>query len=156
MNRAMLIIGIIMLAMFTFGVINIASDFQSGNELDYYLLKETTEAAMIDATDIGYYRMSGGLYRIDKEKFVESFVRRFSQNVVNTRNYDIKFYDINETPPKVTIKVFNDDTIQISNRLTSIMETDYEANELTTKLANSGKLDYSKIDEVYTKLLSAS
>ena len=95
MNRAMLIIGIIMLAMFTFGVINIASDFQSGNELDYYLLKETTEAAMIDATDIGYYRMSGGLYRIDKEKFVESFVRRFSQNVVNTRNYDIKFYDIN-------------------------------------------------------------
>ena len=118
---------------------------------------------MIDATDIGYYRMSGGLYRIDKEKFVESFVRRFSQNVVNTRNYDIKFYDINETPPKVTIKVdsatsvvFNDDTIQISNRLTSIMETDYETNELTTKLANSGKLDYSKIDEVYTKLLSAS
>lgn len=163
MNRAMLIIGIIMLAMFTFGVINIASDFQSANELDYYLLKETTEAAMIDATDIGYYRMSGGLYRIDKEKFVESFVRRFSQNVVNTRNYDIKFYDINETPPKVTIKVdsatsvvFNDDTIQISNRLTSIMETDYETNELTTKLANSGKLDYSKIDEVYTKLLSAS
>ena len=40
MNRAMLIIGIIMLAMFTFGVINIASDFQSGNELDYYLLKK--------------------------------------------------------------------------------------------------------------------
>ena len=157
MNRAMLIIGIIMLAMFTFGVINIASDFQSGNELDYYLLKETTEAAMIDATDIGYYRMSGGLYRIDKEKFVESFVRRFSQNVVNTRNYDIKFYDINETPPKVTIKVdsatsvvFNDDTIQISNKI------DYETNELTTRLANSGKLDYSKIDEVYTKLLSAS
>ena len=162
MNRAMLIIGIIMLAMFTFGVINIASDFQSGNELDYYLLKETTEAAMIDATDIGYYRMSGGLYRIDKEKFVTA-VYDVRYLVVNTRNYDIKFYDINETPPKVTIKVdsatsvvFNDDTIQISNKITSIMETDYETNELTTRLANSGKLDYSKIDEVYTKLLSAS
>ena len=47
MNRAMLIIGIIMLAMFTFGVINITSNYQSGNELDYYLLKETTEAALL-------------------------------------------------------------------------------------------------------------
>ena len=56
MNKAMLLVGIIMLAMFTFGVINIASSYQTGNELDYYLLKETTEAAMIDAVDIGYYR----------------------------------------------------------------------------------------------------
>ena len=70
MSKAMAIVGIILLAIFTFGVINIASSYQTGNELDYYLLKETTEAAMIDATDIGYYRMSGGLYRIDKEKFV--------------------------------------------------------------------------------------
>lgn len=73
MNKAMLLVGIIMLAMFTFGVINIASSYQTGNELDYYLLKETTEAAMIDAVDIGYYRLSGGLYRMDKEKFTERF-----------------------------------------------------------------------------------
>ena len=105
MNKAMLLVGIIMLAMFTFGVINIASSYQTGNELDYYLLKETTEAAMIDAVDIGYYRLSGGLYRMDKEKFTESFVRRFAQNVADTRDYDIKIYDINETPPKVTIKI---------------------------------------------------
>ena len=30
--------------------------FQQGNELDYYLLEETTEAAMLDAVDIAYYR----------------------------------------------------------------------------------------------------
>ena len=120
MNKAMLLVGIIMLAMFTFGVINITSSYQTGNELDYYLLKETTEAAMLDAVDIGYYRLSGGLYRMDKEKFTESFVRRFAQNVANTRDYDIKIYDINETPPKVTIKIdsntstsFNADTYQI-------------------------------------------
>ena len=40
MNKAMLLVGIIMLAMFTFGVINIASSYQTGNELDYYLLKD--------------------------------------------------------------------------------------------------------------------
>lgn len=163
MNKAMLLIGIIMLAMFTFGVINIASTYQSGNELDYYLLKETTEAAMVDAIDVGYYRLSGGLYRIDKEKFTESFVRRFAQNVSNNRDYDIKIYDINETPPKVTVKVdsstattFNGDSLQISNKISSLMETNYKENVLTTKLANAGELDYSKIDETYTRALSAS
>lgn len=163
MNKAMLLVGIIMLAMFTFGVINITSSYQTGNELDYYLLKETTEAAMLDAVDIGYYRLSGGLYRMDKEKFTESFVRRFAQNVANTRDYDIKIYDINETPPKVTIKIdsntstsFNGDTLKISNKISSIMETNYKSNELTAKLANAGELDYSKIDEVYTKALNAS
>ena len=163
MNKAMLLVGIIMLAMFTFGVINITSSYQTGNELDYYLLNETTEAAMLDAVDIGYYRLSGGLYRMDKEKFTESFVRRFAQNVANTRDYDIKIYDINETPPKVTIKIdsntstsFNGDTLKISNKISSIMETNYKSNELTTKLANAGELDYSKIDEVYTKALNAS
>ena len=163
MNKAMLLVGIIMLAMFTFGVINIASSYQTGNELDYYLLKETTEAAMVDAIDIGYYRLSGGLYRMDKEKFAESFVRRLAQNVSNDREYDIKFYDINETPPKVTIKIdsltatsFNGDNLNISNKISSVMETNYKENVLTTKLVNSGKLDYSQIDEVYTKALAAS
>jgi len=163
MNKAMLLVGIIILAMFTFGVINIASSYQTGNELDYYLLKETTEAAMVDAIDIGYYRLSGGLYRMDKEKFTESFVRRFAQNVSNNRNYDIKFYDINETPPKVTIKIdsstsasFSGDNLNISNKISSVMETNYKENILTTKLVNGGELDYSKIDEVYTKALAAS
>ena len=100
----MLIVGIILLAIITFGVVNIVQNYQTGNELDYYLLRETTEAAMTDAVDVGYYRLSG-LLRIDKEKFVESFVRRFSENVSNSRTYDIGFYDINETPPKVSVLV---------------------------------------------------
>ena len=140
MNKAMLLVGIIMLAMFTFGVINIASSYQTGNELDYYLLKETTEAAMVDAIDIGYYRLSGGLYRMDKEKFAESFVRRLAQNVSNDREYDIKFYDINETPPKVSLKVstrlrsnvtavsFSKSEVidfDIENKLDAILETTY-------------------------------
>jgi len=36
------------------------------------------------------------------------------------------------------------------------METDYETNELITKMVNSGQLDYSKIDETYTRALAAS
>ena len=130
----MLIVGIILLAIITFGVVNIVQNYQTGNELDYYLLRETTEAAMTDAVDVGYYRLSG-LLRIDKEKFVESFVRRFSENVSNSRTYDIGFYDINETPPKVSVLVksetaatINGESLSLSNKVdvTVIIGKDYE------------------------------
>ena len=148
MNKATLLIGIIVLSLFTFGVVNIVQNYQTGNELDYYLLKETAEASMTDAVDVGYYRLSG-LLRIDKEKFAESF----SQNVSNDRNYRIRFYDINETPPKVSVKVdsttaatFNSETLGISNKIDAILESKYEENKLVTDLIRSGKLDYSQID----------
>lgn len=72
MSKATLLIGVLILALFTFGVVNLVQNYQTGNELDYYLLKETTEAAMTDAVDIGYYRLSG-LLRIDKEKICGKF-----------------------------------------------------------------------------------
>ena len=59
---------------------------------------------MEDAIDMTYLRTCG-LYRIDKEKFVENFIYRFANSVDATRDYDIKFYDINEVPPKVSVKV---------------------------------------------------
>ena len=154
---------VVTLGVITIILINLFQTLTNTDEHNYNLLKETTEAAMVDAIDIGYYRLSGGLYRMDKEKFAESFVRRLAQNVSNDREYDIKFYDINETPPKVTIKIdsstatsFNGDNLNISNKISSVMETNYKENILTTKLVNSGKLDYSQIDEVYTKALAAS
>ena len=152
MNRAMLIVGIILLAIITFGVVNIMQNYQTGNELDYYLLRETTEAAMTDAVDVGYFRLSGQV-RMDKEKFVESFVRRFSQNVSNSRTYDIGFYDINETPPKVSILVksetaasVNDASLGITNKIDAILETNYYSNEYVTKMTRAGELDYSGVD----------
>ena len=148
----MLTVGVILLGIMALAVINVVSSYSSGNELDYYLLKETTESSMADAVDIGYYRVSGAL-RIDKEKFVESFVRRFSASVVNNRDYDIKIYDINETPPKVTVKVdsrttasFNAEDVGISNQISAILETKYKNNKLIRQLVQQGRLDYSKID----------
>lgn len=153
MSKAMLVVGIILLAIITFGIVNIVQNYQTGNELDYYLLKETTEAAMTDAVDVGYYRLSG-LLRIDKEKFVESFVRRFSQNVSNSRTYDIGFYDINETPPKVSVLVKSEtaasidgDSLTLTNKIDSILESNYYDNKFITTMTRSGKLDYSEIDK---------
>lgn len=132
MSKGVLMSGIIMLGILTLGLVNIIQSYSSGNELDFYLLRDTTEAAMVDAVDYGFYQVSGGQIRMDKEKFVESFIRRFAENVTNDRNYDIRFYDINETPPKVSIQVGSSTTIvfagesfEIKNRIDAILETKY-------------------------------
>lgn len=142
MNKGMLTVGIIMLAVIALVIVNIISSGSSGSELDYYLVKETTEAAMIDAIDLNYYRDSGQI-RMDKDKFAESFLRRFADSVDNTRNYRIGFYDINETPPKVSVKVdsstvlsFEGSAALLSTKLDSILETNYK-NDIYVK-TNSG------------------
>lgn len=74
------------------------------DEHNYYLLKETTEAAMIDAVDMADYRVNN-VISINREKFVEAFVRRFSENADLSNTYVIEIYDVNETPPKVSLRV---------------------------------------------------
>lgn len=134
MNKGMLTVGIIILALMSLLLINVISNYETGGELDYYLVRETTEAAMQDAIDVEYYRLNL-LIRMDKEKFVESFLRRFADSVDNTRSYSVKFYDINEVPPKVSVKVdsytvlsFNDQQANISTSYDAIVETDYISN----------------------------
>ena len=100
----MLTVGIILLSVIALLMINVLTNFSTGSELDYYLVKETTDAAIEDSIDLVYLRTCG-LYRIDKEKFVENFLYRFANSVDSTRDYNIKFYDINEVPPKVSVKV---------------------------------------------------
>ena len=104
MNKGILAVGIILLSVIALLLINVLTNYSTGSELDYYLLKETSDAAMSDALDYGYLR-NCGLYRIDKEKFVENFLYRFASSVDNTREYHIAFYDINEVPPKVSVKI---------------------------------------------------
>ena len=137
MSKAMLVVGIFILGALALAMINVIEDMQAGTDLDYYLLEETTEAAMIDAIDIGYYRLSGGVLRIDREKFLESFIRRFAQSVNRDKDYDIQIIDLNETPPKVSIKVdsktiasFNGEQLGIENKVDAILETKYEENRL--------------------------
>ena len=131
MTKGMLTVGIILLSLMALLLINVISNYSTGGELDYYLVKETTEAAMEDAIDLEYYRLNS-LIRMDKDKFAESFLRRFADNVDNTRSYYISFYDINEIPPKVSVKVdsltvlsFSGEAANISTNLDAIIETDY-------------------------------
>lgn len=114
MNKGILTVGIILLSLIALLLVNVLTNFSTGSELDYYLLKETADAAMKDSIDTTY-ASTCGLYRIDKERFVESFVYRFAKNVDSTREYDIKFYDINEVPPKASIKIDSLTVLSVKN-----------------------------------------
>ena len=103
------------------------------DEHNYHILKETTEAAMYDAFDLGAYRKDGTV-RIDREKFVESFLRRFAESATLANTYKIDIYDVNEEPPKVTLVVKSGKEtgltgeqmeFTIENKLSAILETPY-------------------------------
>ena len=76
----------------------------STDEHNYYLLKEATEASLLDAVDMADYKITGNI-SINREKFVEVFVRRFAENADLSNRYVIEIYDINEEPPKVSLVV---------------------------------------------------
>ena len=93
------LIGIVAILFFT--------DATVTNEQDYYALKEATEAAMIESVDIAYYRLTGEI-KICEEKFVENFTRRFSEiSTFGEGNYSIEFYQIIESPAKVSIRIMD-------------------------------------------------
>lgn len=134
MSKAMQIVGIILLGIFTLVIINLMGDVRSTNELDYYLLQETVEASMYDAVDYTYYRETG-LLKVDRDMFLESFNRRFAESVNsnNFREYKIKIIDFNETPPKASIEVttktaasVKGEGIDVVNRVDGIIETIYD------------------------------
>ena len=122
---------LVILGIFVIVVLMLIQNVTSTNTQDYYLVKEITEAAMVDAVDYGYYRQYGEV-RISKEKFIESFLRRFAESASLSTTYKIQFYDIYEVPPKVSVKlssscksfnVFGDtDSFDIVNRIDSVLE----------------------------------
>ena len=63
---------------------------------------------------------------MDKDMFVESFLLRFADTVDTTRNYRIKIYDINEVPPKVSVKV-DSATVLTFDAESLLMSTSYNA-----------------------------
>ena len=146
MNKGMLTVGIILLSLIALLLINVLNNYMTGGELDYYLVKETADAAMIDSID-NFYQRTCGLPRMDKEKFIESFIYRLGNSVDSNREYDIRFFDLNEVPPKVSIQVdsltvlsvksadkngnVNSQAVDISTRYSAIAETNYKYDPTT-------------------------
>lgn len=124
----------IVLGIFGLFIILLFSEITVSNEQDYYSLKEATEAAMIESVDIAYYRLTGDV-KIVKEKFVENFTRRFTEtSTFGQGNYQIDFYQISETPPKVSIRIldkttnysiysYDSENYNVLNEITAILDT---------------------------------
>jgi len=94
--------------MFGILVILLFNEITVSNEQDYYTLKDATEAAMIEAVDVAYYRLTGEI-KISQEKFVENFTRRFTQtSTFGQGNYSVDFYQITEYPAKVSLRIVDD------------------------------------------------
>lgn len=132
---------IVMLGIISISFIYFFQSVTNTDEQNYYLLKEITESAMYDAVDLTEYAASGTV-KIDREKFVENFLRRFAESVTLGNTYVVEIYDVNETPPKVSLKVSTklktsvgqdniltgnteEMTFDITNKLDAILETPY-------------------------------
>lgn len=131
---------IVVVGMIAIGFIFLFQTLTNTDEQLKTLLDESVKGAMFDALDLTAYRQDETI-RIDREKFVENFLRRFSENASLSRTYKVKIYDVNELPPKVSIKVTTIETgtlisgggeqsekeidYTVSNSLDAIIETPY-------------------------------
>ena len=98
-------VALIIMGLFGVLIIILFNEITVSNEQDYYTLKEATEAAMVDAIDVAYYRLTGEI-KMSKEKFVENFTRRFTEtSTFGQGNYRIEFYQIIEYPAKVSLRI---------------------------------------------------
>lgn len=129
MNRSFWAVFVIMLGIASIFFIVFFQSITNTDEHNSQMLKEVTEAAMWDAVDYSHYRQTGAV-KINKEKFVENFIRRFSESANLSSSYRVQFLDVNETPPKVSIRITSEVT---GNVVATIGESiDEDANDFTT------------------------
>ena len=127
---------IIVLGLAILSVMIVLQNLTVTSQDEYYLLRETLETSMLEAVDYAYYRDTGR-FKMDAEKFVENFIRRFANGInMNTKTYNIRFYDIYEDPPAASVAIATTaaegrfgtaDNIEMNaeTRLTAILYTDY-------------------------------
>lgn len=123
----------IAMGIFVMAIVMLVQSYTTTNTQDYYLIKEVTNASLVDSIDYAYYRVYGVL-KINREKFVENFIRRYAETVTLGKTYKIDFYDLYEIPPKVSVKVSttsdsyyiagNAAEFDVVNKIDSILEMD--------------------------------
>ena len=143
---------LVLLGIMVSTVMILMSNMVTTNQQDYYLLKEVTRASMIDSIDFSYYREYQSI-RINSDKFVEVFLRRFSESISKTNTYKVDFYSIVENPPSVSIRVTSNtgdyhiagDTtnVDVINSIDAILES----NNVATASQVMYSIPYESCDE---------
>lgn len=139
MNQSFWGVFVVMLGVASIILIVFFQSVTNTDEHNSQLLKEVTEAAMWDSLDYAAYRFNNEI-KINREKFVENFTRRYAESASKSRTYTIQFIDINEKPPKVSVRVSSSVTgnagqalratedpvtVTLNNRIDAILEVPY-------------------------------
>lgn len=95
---------LVLLGVFVVIILLLVQNVTSNNTESSYTVRQISEAAMLDAVDYAYYREYGEL-KINREKFVESFMRRFAETASLSNQYTLTFAGIYEAPPKVGVQI---------------------------------------------------
>lgn len=104
---------------------------------NYLSTKEILDMSMMEAVDWAYYRDYNEL-KINKEKFMEVFIRAMSDKIEAMDQYEISFYGIYEAPPKVSVLVK-------SNSGNSFVDAEYDTE---TKMSSILQVHAINGDEV--------
>ena len=95
---------LVLLGVFIVVIMLLIQNVTSNSTEDYYTVKQISEAAMIDAVDYAYYREFGEL-KINKEKFMETFLRRLAEAASLNTEYRVLFVGVYEAPPKISVEI---------------------------------------------------
>ncbi len=118
------------------GLVITVNGITSTETQDYYTIKENVDASMLESIDFAYYRDYNEI-KINKEKFMEVFIRKLPAVMAPNSTFKVNFYAIYEAPPKVSVEILsnsgasfiagNYDTV---TRIDAILQT--FAKEITT------------------------
>ncbi len=137
---------LIILGIFIVVIMLLIQNITSNNSEDFYNVRQINEAAMVSAVDYAYYREYGEL-RINKEKFMENFLRMFAESASLTSEYDVTFAAIYEAPPKASVEIVSstdtyiiasDSTdFDLSSRVDAVLEQGIGKNANVSSSSNS-------------------
>lgn len=109
---------VIVLGVVAIGVIWFIANSTRTDQHNFYLLRETVEASMIDSVDLAIYRDTGEI-EINEAVFIENFIRRFASNADLSNTYIVEIYDVNTKPPKVSMKILSTSDTTTTGELVS-------------------------------------
>ncbi len=119
---------IIVLGTAIIGLLISVQGITTSTSRDYTNIKDISSASMLEAVDYAYYRDYNEV-KIDKEKFMEVFIRMLAETMSSTNQYEVNFYSIYESPPKASIEIktnsgssFVTSNYDVINRIDTIIQ----------------------------------
>ena len=123
---------LVILGVFEVVILLLIRNITSNNSEDFYNIRQINESALVSAVDYAYYREYGEL-KINKEKFMENFLRMFSEAASSTSEYEVTFASIYEAPPKASVEInsktntffinSSEETFDINSRVDAVLES---------------------------------